>query len=98
MYGGQFVETGATADVLARPRHPYTSALLDSLPPEIGSQAPPRQPLRAIPGGVVNLRAPPQGCRFAERCALRIDACEAAPVPLRVLDDGAVRCIRAGAA
>jgi oligopeptide/dipeptide ABC transporter ATP-binding protein len=98
MYGGQFVETGYAADVLACPQHPYTAALLESLPPEIDSRAPPRQMLRAIPGGVVNLAMPPSGCRFAERCALRIEACTAAPVALRPLRGGAVRCIRADAA
>ena len=96
MYGGQFVETGRTEQVLAAPQHPYTRALLDSLPPEIDSRAPPRQPLRASPGGVVSLVAPPPGCRFAARCGLRIDACEAGPVPLRAgVTGGEVRCIRA---
>jgi peptide/nickel transport system ATP-binding protein len=99
MYGGQFVETGAAAAVLAAPQHPYTRALLESLPPEITSQAPPRQTLRAIPGSVVDLAAPPAGCRFAERCPLRIPACDADAIPLRASRTGGlVRCIRADAA
>jgi oligopeptide/dipeptide ABC transporter ATP-binding protein len=99
MYGGQFVETGRTADVLARPRHPYTAALLACLPPEIHGNAPPRQMLRAISGSVVNLRDPPRGCRFAERCTLRVAACDVRPVALQGQPDGgAARCIRLGEA
>ncbi|MBL8697047.1 MAG: ABC transporter ATP-binding protein [Alphaproteobacteria bacterium] len=96
MYGGQFVETGRTEDVLARPQHPYTQALLASLPPRIDSAAPPRQVLDAIPGQVVSLVRPPPGCRFAERCLRRIDDCTRAPVALAPsATNGEVRCIRA---
>jgi peptide/nickel transport system ATP-binding protein len=99
MYGGQFVETGRTADVLTRPQHPYTTALLESLPPGIESRAPPRQILRAIPGQVVNLTRPPTGCRFAERCPLHIPDCDGAAIALRdSAAGGGVRCIRAAAA
>jgi oligopeptide/dipeptide ABC transporter ATP-binding protein len=99
MYGGQLVETGSTVDVLMRPQHPYTRALLDSLPPGIDSSAPPRQTLRAIPGQVVSLIRPPPGCRFAERCRLRIAACDRGAIPLLPgTAGGAVRCLRAGEA
>ncbi len=97
MYGGEFVETGRTVDVLARPQHPYTRALLDSLPPGIESRAPPRQTLRAIAGNVINLAAPPLGCRFAARCTMRIPECEQRPVSLLPsATGGTVRCLRAG--
>ncbi len=99
MYGGQFVETGRTADVLTRPQHPYTAALLQSLPPGIESRAPVRQLLRAIPGQVVSLVRPPPGCRFAERCALRQAACDAGAIALTPsATGGGVRCLRAGEA
>ncbi|MCC7275553.1 MAG: ABC transporter ATP-binding protein [Alphaproteobacteria bacterium] len=96
MYGGQFVETGMVAEVLARPAHPYTRALLESLPPAIGSAVPLRRRLHAIPGSVVDLAAPPPGCRFGPRCERHVAACDAAPVALDPLAPGrAVRCIRA---
>ena len=90
MYAGEVVETGATAAVLARPRHPYTRGLLDCLP---GRHAGPDRRLGSIPG---NVPAPDEaiaGCRFANRCDRAADACRAGPV---ALDDDlqAVRCLR----
>ncbi len=64
MYAGQIVERGATRDVLCRPLHPYTRALLNSLP-ESGV---PGAPLRSISGTVPSLLKPPTGCRFRARC------------------------------
>lgn len=64
MYAGRVVEAGSTRDVLSAPAHPYTRALLNGLP----EGAPPKAPLRAIPGSVPDLRAPPAGCAFAPRC------------------------------
>jgi peptide/nickel transport system ATP-binding protein len=99
MYAGQIVEHRTASEVFARPRHPYTEALLHSIP-----QLTPRgEPLHAIPGMVPRPDQFPAGCRFAPRCAYAQDACASAPVPMRataapVGHDGAAvtlaRCIR----
>ena len=60
MYGGRIVETAPAAELFARPRHPYTRALLDSLP---AVHAEPRQRLRVIPGEIIDIRQPPPGLR-----------------------------------
>jgi oligopeptide/dipeptide ABC transporter ATP-binding protein len=69
MYAGQVVERGEAQRVLKRPRHPYTRGLLDSSP-ALGSTK-----LKEIPGVLPDLRTPPKGCRFADRCALAQDRC-----------------------
>jgi oligopeptide/dipeptide ABC transporter ATP-binding protein len=71
MYAGRLIETGAVANVLESPSHPYTSALLGSIP-RIGA---PRTRLQAIPGAPPDLTAPISGCPFAARCRHVIDAC-----------------------
>lgn len=89
MYGGQVVETGTTAEVLDTPRHPYTRALLRSVPTwEVDG------PLRGIPGTPPRVAPDTIGCRFADRCAYVVDACRAEDVPLIEPDDRHdVRCI-----
>ena len=65
-YAGRVVESGSREDVLRRPRHPYTRALLDALPhPELRRD----QPLVAIPGSPPNPGSIPPGCAFNPRCA-----------------------------
>ena len=79
MYAGQIVEQRTATDLFARPRHPYTEALLHSIP-----QLTPRgEPLHAIPGMVPRPDQFPTGCRFAPRCSYAQDACAEAPVALR---------------
>ncbi len=80
MYAGRIVESGPAADVVRRPRHPYTRALLDAVPTLDASTG--RTPLRAIPGQPPNLAALPPGCPFQPRCAFRTDACASVPVVL----------------
>jgi oligopeptide/dipeptide ABC transporter ATP-binding protein len=77
LYAGQLVETGPVADVLRRPAHPYTKALLASVP-RLGGAA---GPLTTIPGIVPPAGQWPSGCRFHPRCAEAVDAC-ARDVPL----------------
>jgi peptide/nickel transport system ATP-binding protein len=78
MYAGQIVEHRAATDLFAHPRHPYTEALLHSIP-----QLTPRgEPLHAIPGMVPRPDQFPTGCRFAPRCSYAQELCTA-PVLLR---------------
>ncbi len=92
MYAGQVVETGSVRDVLQRPRHPYTRALMAALP-RIDRRG---AKLAAIPGIVPDLRNMPRGCRFHPRCsAAQAGRCDAqAPALEEVGGGGAVRCLR----
>ena len=90
MYAGQVVESCDARSLFRRTLHPYTAALLRSLP-RLGS----RDPLRVIPGSVPNPAAFPPGCRFAPRCPVAEARC-GEPVPLVELEPGhRVRCLRA---
>ena len=74
MYAGQVVETGSVRDIFHRPRHPYTRALLDSMPKPGAAGHQTRLP--AIEGMVPSLFDLPAGCRFADRCRFRKPDCE----------------------
>ncbi|KWT97282.1 MULTISPECIES: ABC transporter ATP-binding protein [unclassified Variovorax] len=87
MYAGRIVEQGAVADVLERPRHPYTRGLIASAP----SRNPRGRPLVQIPGMTPSLLALPPGCAFQARCARADAACRAAP-PLVRLPERQLRC------
>ncbi|MFY8089299.1 MAG: ABC transporter ATP-binding protein, partial [Rubrivivax sp.] len=76
MYAGQVVEQGATAEVFARPQHPYTQGLLAARP-RLGLARGTR--LATIPGRVPDLLALPSGCSFAPRCPRADAACQAPP-------------------
>jgi oligopeptide/dipeptide ABC transporter ATP-binding protein len=78
MYAGQIVETGSAQDVLQSPMHPYTRALIESVP-TVGAST---DRLRAIPGAVPKLSALPSGCRFHPRCRIAQPQCSTSPVPL----------------
>ena len=73
LYAGEVVETGVTASVLTAPAHPYTRALLDSVPraETVGSE------LASIPGLVPDGRQEISGCAFAPRCPHAHDRCQA---------------------
>ena len=91
MYAGQVVEEGPAAQVIARPLHPYTRGLLDSMP----SLEDFERPIRPIPGQTPDPIRLPAHCRFLERCPLAGEACRA-PVALREIEPGrSARCIRA---
>ncbi|WP_369142423.1 ABC transporter ATP-binding protein [Streptomyces sp. R44] len=87
MYGGTVVEDGPTADVLTRPRHPYTAGLLAAVP---RLSAPSGTRLTGIPGTPPDLSLPLAGCAFAARCALAEDRCHTA-VPQLTAVTGTVR-------
>ena len=92
MYGGQIVEKGTSQQVVFDPLHPYSKGLMGSIiVPEKGLRD---AKLTAIPGVPPNLKKPPCGCRFAERCKLARMECFAMSVPLKDADDSrAYRCI-----
>jgi oligopeptide/dipeptide ABC transporter ATP-binding protein len=72
MYAGRIVETAPVRDLFARPRHPYTRGLLDSIP----RLATPRDRALATIEGMVPLPGRrPAGCAFAERCPRAVDRC-----------------------
>lgn len=76
MYGGRIVERGSKRDLFLDPQHPYTRALLDSIPPLEGQR--PRR-LRSIPGSPPSLLDRPRGCSFGPRCPKRFDKCSVQP-------------------
>jgi oligopeptide/dipeptide ABC transporter ATP-binding protein len=71
MYAGYLVETASTPDLFARPRHPYTIGLLNSVS-RIDLEA---EALRPIEGAPPEQTQPPKGCPFAPRCAWRLPVC-----------------------
>jgi len=75
MYAGKIVEEGTTYEVLARPLHPYTQGLLDSVP----SRGVRGVPLAQIPGMTPSLLKLPPGCAFRERCARASSECRVDP-------------------
>ena len=88
MYAGQIVEMADVATLFETPLHPYSQALLDSMP-VLGDQS--NRTLAVIEGTVPLMVNPPVGCRFADRCHTRFDRCESAP-PLIVHEGRQVRC------
>jgi peptide/nickel transport system ATP-binding protein len=76
MYAGRVVERGMKRDLLLEPRHPYTQALLNSIPPLTGAR--PKR-LRAIPGTPPSLFGRPSGCAFGPRCNRRFESCSSEP-------------------
>ena len=91
LYAGRVAEVAPVRRIFDVPAHPYTEALLGSIP-DIGGG---RHRLTTIPGSVPGALAMPSGCRFAPRCRYRQAACETAPPPLhRNSPDHAVACIR----
>jgi peptide/nickel transport system ATP-binding protein len=89
MYAGQVVETGTVAEVFREPRHPYTLALLRSVP-DFDLV---RNHLSSIPGSPPDLASPPQGCRFHPRCSFVRPDCTQAPIPLIALGSRETRCL-----
>jgi peptide/nickel transport system ATP-binding protein len=92
MYAGQIVEKATAHEAVFDPLHPYAKGLMGSIiVPEEGLRD---HKLVAIPGVPPNLKNPPSGCRFAERCKYVHAECKAFSIALRDLEgDRAYRCI-----
>jgi peptide/nickel transport system ATP-binding protein len=86
MYAGKIVETGPTEEVISKPKHPYTQALLRSVPTILTHDIVP--PAGEIPS-LVNL---PTGCRFHPRCPFVMDVCKEKEPPLKKVGDYDVAC------
>jgi peptide/nickel transport system ATP-binding protein len=91
MYAGEVVEDARTDDVLLRPRHPYTSGLIRSLPRLSERKA----KLPAIAGRVPNAFEMPEGCRFQARCPYAVEACRLPQDLLSVEPKHLARCWKA---
>jgi oligopeptide transport system ATP-binding protein len=90
MYAGRVVESGPTAEVLARPRHPYTAGLLAALP---HPEAVENKPLVSIPGSPPSPQARPAGCPFHPRCNYAVPSCSTeVPDLANVEDDRRLAC------
>jgi oligopeptide/dipeptide ABC transporter ATP-binding protein len=95
-YAGEVVEAGPVEEIIDRPRHPYTQALLRVA--AVGDFQ--RRELQVIPGQPPQVGAAITGCRFAERCPAAVDACRAGPIALTPLGPAHLgraheaRCVR----
>jgi oligopeptide/dipeptide ABC transporter ATP-binding protein len=85
MYAGQIVEEGPVDEIFERPQHPYTWALLRSVPRVDALR---HERLRSIEGLPPDLIQPPAGCRFHPRCPFRVDRCFYDEPPLEPVGDG----------
>jgi peptide/nickel transport system ATP-binding protein len=92
MYAGQIVEKGSAKEIVFDPLHPYAKGLMGSIMvPESGLR---EVKLAAIPGVPPNLKNPPSGCRFYDRCKYAMPECKASSIGLRDVGGGrAYRCI-----
>lgn len=87
MYAGKLVEAAGVVDFFHHPRHPYSHALIDSLP-----RVDVKRRLTAIPGQPPDLTAPPPGCPFAPRCERAKDVCREEMPPLETVGSSQVAC------
>lgn len=85
MYLGRVVETGPVAEVFSAPKHPYTQALIDSVPSIDPAH---RGRLKPVTGELPSALNPPPGCAFAPRCARATAECRASPPPLVAVGNG----------
>jgi peptide/nickel transport system ATP-binding protein len=94
MYAGRLVEEAPTRAIFAKPLHPYTAHLIESLP-RIGDSG----LKKALGGSPPNLSAPPPGCRFHPRCPLAADICRLeVPALTELAPDHRVACFAASPA
>jgi peptide/nickel transport system ATP-binding protein len=86
MYAGQIVEFGLLSDIYANPKHPYTIALLKSIPKLDNTER--ITPLKGNPPSLTNLSS---GCRFYERCPKAMEKCKRDPPKVKT-ESGFVMC------
>lgn len=85
MYAGKVVETGKSKDIFYNASHPYTSALLNSLPKHDTNK---EDTLSSIPGTPPDLLNPPKGCAFASRCEKCMKICKEKQPPVFNVGEG----------
>jgi peptide/nickel transport system ATP-binding protein len=89
MYAGRIIEQAPTRELLNNPHHPYTMALLASLP----QNSKPGEPLKTMPGQTPSLNVPLPGCGFCDRCPVALTACRHELPIMREISPGhRVRC------
>lgn len=87
MYAGQLVEVSSTRNIYKNPQHPYTQALIESMPTLRTKD----KKIHFVKGRPPSLLNPPPGCRFYERCMHAMDVCKRDPPEFKT-DTGYVRC------
>lgn len=87
MYAGRIVETASVRELFASPHHPYTRALMASVP-RLSDKA----PARPIPGEPPAISSISPGCAFAPRCSHQVEACQTQPAMLSLPNGGNVAC------
>jgi len=88
MYAGELVEEGPADEIFRSPQHPYTTALLASVPSPDPTE---RSEMRVLEGDVPSAVHPPEGCRFRPRCRRRMEECTTPP-PRVEIGSRIVRC------
>gem|GEM_PF-6174543 len=85
MYGGKMIEFGSSEAIYKNPKHPYTQALLESIPTLHGGKP------TFIKGNPPDLLSPKEGCKFIDRCPEAMEKCKKDP-PRFKTDSGYVMC------
>lgn len=84
MYAGEIIESGDTQEFFRKPFHPYSKALLESLP---------ERGFKSIPGVSPSMVQPPEGCKFHPRCPIKRDICSLQRPALVRTQDRDVKCV-----
>ena len=89
LYAGEVVEQGNTQAIIQNPQHPYTRALLESVPKNSATQSHEAHKTRlaTIAGAPPDLTALPSGCIFHPRCSVRVDDCKLNVPVLRKIEN-----------
>jgi oligopeptide/dipeptide ABC transporter ATP-binding protein len=91
MYAGKLAEVAPATNIFETPKHPYTEALLESIPNILASD----KVLKTIPGSPPDLTDPPSGCPFHPRCRYAFERCRhEMPMPVIIGDDSEAACFR----